>query len=138
VPVPTVGMDKPPEEKPITADDCKPLPQGVEGLKTTTMDQLLQHQKCLAMDRGQQLLQLYEKWVYVSTCNQAREGYLVQYVNDVELARAQRGVQGAERALLKRNPSLAERKDDIWQAASRGIPELQKCEGQGCAFWQAA
>jgi hypothetical protein len=49
VPVPTVGMDKIPEEKPITAEDCKPLPQGIEGLKTTTMGQLQRHQKCLDM-----------------------------------------------------------------------------------------
>jgi hypothetical protein len=92
------------------------------------------------MDGGQQLLQLYEKWAYVSTCNQAREGYLVQYVNDVELARARRGVQGAERELLKRNPSLAERKDDIWQAAVRGrvrvIPEL--CQKTASELWNAS
>jgi tetratricopeptide (TPR) repeat protein len=140
VPVPTVGMDKPPEEKPITAEDCKPLPGGIEGLKTTTMGQLSRHTECIKMDGGAQLFELYEKWVYVSVCNQAREGYLLQYVNDVELDRARRGVQGAERELLKRHSSLAERKDQIWQEASRRksvsvYPEL--CKARAAELWNA-
>jgi hypothetical protein len=49
VPVPTIGMDQVPEEKPITAEDCKPLPQGIEGLKTVTFGQLQRHKKCLDM-----------------------------------------------------------------------------------------
>jgi hypothetical protein len=130
-PVPTIGMDRPPEEKPITADDCKPLPGGIEGLKTTTVDQVKRRAKCLEMDGGAQLAELYAKWSYAWVCNQAREGYLVKYVNDVELDRARRGLLGAERELLKRNPTLAERKDQIWQDATtrrnvRVIPQL--CE----------
>jgi hypothetical protein len=38
---------------------------------------------------GSQLLQLYKKWAYVSICNKAREGYLVQYVNDKKKAAPQ-------------------------------------------------
>lgn len=119
VPVPTIGMDNPPEKKAITLEDCKPLPGGIEGLKTTTVDQVLRHEECLKMDGGAQLSELYQKWVYVSVCNQTRQGYLVQYVNDVELDRARRGVQGAERALLASNPTLAARKEQIWAVASK-------------------
>jgi hypothetical protein len=53
VPVPTIGMDKPPEKKPITKEDCKPLPGGIEGLKTTTMDQLSRHQECIKIYGGE-------------------------------------------------------------------------------------
>ena len=119
VPVPTIGMDNPPEKKAITLEDCKPLPGGIEELKTTTVDQVLRHEECLKMDGGAQLSELYQKWVYVSVCNQTRQGYLVQYVNDVELDRARRGVQGAERALLASNPTLAARKEQIWAVASK-------------------
>lgn len=100
----------------------------------------MRYQKCLAMDCGEQLLQLYKKWVYVSVCNKSREGYLVQYVNDVELERARRGVKGAERELLMRNPPLAERKDHIWQAALqeqvRVIQEL--CSKTASELWNAS
>jgi hypothetical protein len=140
VPVPTISMDKQPEEKSITAEDCKALPGGIEGLKTTTMDQLSRHVECLQMDGGAQLSELYKKWVYVSVCNQARQGYLMQYVNDIELDRARRGVQGAERELLKRNPTLGERKDQIWQDASRRkltvYPEL--CKARAAELWNAS
>jgi hypothetical protein len=139
-PVPTIGMDQQPEERPITAEDCKPLPQGIEDLKTTTMERLQKHQRCIAMDGGSQLLQLYKKWAYVSICNKAREGYLVQYVNDVELDRARRGVQGAERELIKRNPSLAERKDEIWQAALRDEVRVfpERCQNTASELWNAS
>jgi hypothetical protein len=128
-PMPVIGSDKP-AEKPITPDDCKPLPQGIEGMKTTTMGQLQRHQQCIAMDGGDELSQLYQKWVYVSVCNQSREGYLVQWVNDADLERAHRGLKGAESRLIEKNPSLDERKDQIWQTALNRrvtvIPELCK------------
>jgi hypothetical protein len=43
-----VGMDNPPEKKPITREDCR-LPGGIEGLKTTTMDRLKRYEECLEM-----------------------------------------------------------------------------------------
>jgi hypothetical protein len=105
--MPVIGSDKL-AEKPITPDDCKPLPQGIEGMKKTTMDQLQRYQQCTTMDGGDELSQLYQKWVYVSVCNQIREGYFAQWVNDADLERAHHGVQG-RRAPADRKESVASR-----------------------------
>jgi hypothetical protein len=43
------------QEKPITAEDCKSLPGGIEGLKTATLQR---YQKCLAMYGGEQSMEL--------------------------------------------------------------------------------
>jgi hypothetical protein len=105
--------------KPPTEEDCKVLPPGVDGTWGRSYEQLsMEYSKCEAGDGEIILRHLYLKWVYVSVCNQSREGYLVQYVNDVELERARRGVKGAERDILKRYPTLAEKKDQIWNQAS--------------------
>jgi hypothetical protein len=58
----------------------------------------------------------YNWWRYVSLCNQAREGYAVQYVNNMQLERARAAVKAIEANVTARDPSID--KDKIWDEAT--------------------
>jgi hypothetical protein len=61
------------------------------------------------------LLNSYRFYIYSAICNQVREGYLVQYVNDVELVRARNAVKAIQAQALKDDPSIDI--DYVWKAA---------------------
>jgi hypothetical protein len=57
----------------------------------------------------------YRWFAYVTICHQVREGYLLQYVNDVELARAHDAVKAIEARAVADDSSIDT--DRVWQAA---------------------
>lgn len=61
------------------------------------------------------LLNGYMAFGYVRFCHESREGYLVQYVNDVELKKAERAVKAIVEQTTKEDPSLDT--DRVWQEA---------------------
>jgi hypothetical protein len=63
------------------------------------------------------LLTGYRLYNYVSICNQVREGYLVKYVNDIELERARQVVKGIADKATQDDPSI--NTDDVWAKAQK-------------------
>jgi hypothetical protein len=63
------------------------------------------------------LLNAYRFYFYSAVCNQSREGWLVQWVNDVELARAHDAVKAIEAQAIKDDPSIDT--DYVWNAARK-------------------
>jgi hypothetical protein len=61
------------------------------------------------------LLLGYRLYHYVSVCNQAREGFLVTSVNDVELERGRKAVKAIEARALNDDPSIDT--DNVWQTS---------------------
>jgi hypothetical protein len=58
------------------------------------------------------VLNAYAQYAEVAFCNEARAGYLVQYVNDYEFGRAKTAIKAIVAAALKEDPSL--NTDDLW------------------------
>jgi hypothetical protein len=59
----------------------------------------------------------YQMYINVTLCNQVREGYLVQYVNDVELERANKAIKAIVEQQKKRDPNLDA--DYAWNEAKQ-------------------
>ena len=61
------------------------------------------------------VIRAYAQYAEVAFCNEARAGYLVQYVNDYEFERAKVAIKAIVAAALKEDPSL--NTDDLWNKA---------------------
>jgi hypothetical protein len=64
---------------------------------------------------ARRMFDVYRSWMYVSLCNQAREGYLVVFVNDIELGRARAAVKATEKRLKAEDPAL--NLTQLWDSA---------------------
>jgi hypothetical protein len=62
------------------------------------------------------MFDVYRSWIYVSLCNQVRAGYMLVYVNDVELERARAAVKAVEKKFQVDDPKLDIAQ--LWKAAS--------------------
>jgi hypothetical protein len=71
---------------------------------------------------------LYANYKYVKLCYATRLGYLVVWINDVEMDRTKTAVSAIERELLSQDPSLNTR--DLWNAV--GEPRPQHVEEHVC------
>lgn len=61
------------------------------------------------------LLNGYMAFGYVRFCHESRDGYLVQYVNDIEMQKAERAVKAIVAQTTKEDASL--NTDKVWQEA---------------------
>ncbi|MBR0879129.1 flagellar biosynthesis GTPase FlhF [Bradyrhizobium barranii subsp. barranii] len=62
-------------------------------------------------DRQQRLpvnrmVNAYAAYIFVRVCHESRDGYLVQYVNDAEMERAEKAVRAAVDKLMTEDPSI--------------------------------
>jgi hypothetical protein len=73
------------------------------------------------------LLNGYRFLIYVSVCYQVRQGWLVVWVNDVELKRAHDAAKAIEAQALKDDPSIDS--DYVWQAARKDPVNSHVLEG---------
>jgi hypothetical protein len=68
----------------------------------------------------------YQYFGHVRFCNESRDGYLVQYVNDAEMEKAQRTIKDLVAQTTKEDPSIDT--DDLWRKALnalKGAPSEQ-------------
>jgi hypothetical protein len=63
------------------------------------------------------LIKAYQVYSNVAFCNELRQGYLVVWVNDVELERAKAATKAIEKSLLAEEPGL--NTITLWQTALR-------------------
>jgi hypothetical protein len=71
----------------------------------------------------------YGQYRIVTRCHEARDGYLVVYINDVEMERAKSAVTSIEAAMLKADPSIDTAA--TWnKVVANGIPTLQTYQCQ--------
>jgi hypothetical protein len=63
------------------------------------------------------LLNAYRFFIYVTICNQSREGYFVTPVNDADLMRAHNAAKAIQEKALKDDPSIDS--DHVWQLARK-------------------
>jgi hypothetical protein len=64
----------------------------------------------------------YAAFAYVRFCHESREGYLVQYVNDVEMDKANKAIKEIVAQATKEDPAI--NTDEVWRkalAALQGI-----------------
>jgi len=55
----------------------------------------------------------YQEYLYIRSCYQVREGYLVVWINDVEMERARQAVTRLEKEILKEDSTL--NTDEVWR-----------------------
>jgi hypothetical protein len=78
---------------------------------------------------GNALSVAYGQYRIVTHCHEAREGYAVVYINDVEMERAKAAVTSIEAAMLKADPSIDTAA--TWnKVVASGIPTLQSYQCQ--------
>jgi hypothetical protein len=68
----------------------------------------------------------YQYFGHVRFCHESRDGYLVQYVNDAEMEKAQRTIKDLVAQTTKEDPSIDT--DDLWRKALnalKGAPSEQ-------------
>jgi hypothetical protein len=65
------------------------------------------------------LFNSYRLYAYVKFCNDVRQGYLVQYINDLELDRADKAIKAVVAQITKEDTSI--NTDDIWEKALRSL-----------------
>jgi hypothetical protein len=69
--------------------------------------------------KAAQLFDVYRSWIYISACNEIRSGYLVVFVNDIELQRARAAVKAIEKKLQSEDQNLD--MTEIWNEAGKPI-----------------
>jgi hypothetical protein len=62
-----------------------------------------------------QLLMAYKLYSHVQFCNEVRQGYMVVWINEVELERARQATKAIEKVALAENPDLDT--DALWRKA---------------------
>jgi hypothetical protein len=67
----------------------------------------------------QRVQQGYAAYIGVRWCHETREGYLLQYVNDVEMRRAEEAIRAIVQKAKKEFPGM--NTDVLWKAADRDI-----------------
>jgi hypothetical protein len=65
----------------------------------------------------------YRLYGYVKFCNEVREGYMVQYVSDIELERARKAIKAIAARATKDDASI--NTDDVWQKARGTLDRLR-------------
>jgi hypothetical protein len=71
----------------------------------------------------------YAAFAYVRVCHQSREGYLVQYVNDVEMAKARNAIEAIVAQAKKDDPAI--NTDEAWSNAMAAIRGMN-LDQMGC------
>jgi hypothetical protein len=61
----------------------------------------------------------YRNYVVTQTCYKARNGYLVTWVNDVEMERARKAMHDLEALYLKQDPSI--NKEQVWKSVLTSV-----------------
>jgi hypothetical protein len=67
------------------------------------------------------LFRAYTRYAYVKFCNQVREGYVLQYINDIEMQRATSMIKAIKDKAIKDEPNLDT--DYTW---NQGLQEAQR------------
>ncbi|WP_316186622.1 hypothetical protein [Bradyrhizobium sp. SZCCHNRI2014] len=62
----------------------------------------------------------YEQYMYVTSCHRAREGYLVVWINDVEMDRARQAVTRLEKEILREDSTI--NVDEVWNEIAKIKP----------------
>ena len=57
----------------------------------------------------------YRLYAQIKACHKSRQGYVMVYVNNVEMKKAKELVKKVETAIFKKDPSLEKKKDLIWK-----------------------
>jgi hypothetical protein len=68
------------------------------------------------------LLNAYRMFAYARLCNEVRQGYLVTYVNDIELERARNAIRAIAAQIKKEDSSI--NTDDTWHQALKQLPPV--------------
>lgn len=68
---------------------------------------------------AQRLTADYAAFAYVRFCHESREGYLVQYVNDIEMAKARNAIEQIVAQAKKDDPAI--NTDEAWSNAMAAI-----------------
>lgn len=63
----------------------------------------------------------YRLYIYIQWCHRTREGYLVQYVNDIELARAEMAIKAIKAQAIADEPNLGPADDEVWKKALQSL-----------------
>ena len=61
----------------------------------------------------------YQYYAHIKFCNEVREGYLVKYVNDVELERAEIAIKAIVAQTTKEDAAIDT--DDVWKKALKAV-----------------
>ncbi|HEY1475745.1 MAG TPA: hypothetical protein VGF53_16840 [Pseudolabrys sp.] len=61
----------------------------------------------------------YQFYVHVKFCNEVREGYLVQYVNDAEMIRAEKAIKSIVEQATKDDTAI--NTDEVWKKALAAV-----------------
>ena len=61
----------------------------------------------------------YQRYGFVKFCNHVREGYLVKYVNDVEMERAEIAIKAIVEQTTKEDTAIDT--DDVWKKALKAL-----------------
>ena len=78
----------------------------------------------------------YRVYAFVKYCNKIREGYLIVYVNDVELDRAREKIKAIEAPFVAANPGLGTK--EVFDGATKslsdqvGLSRFMSVDGQTC------
>jgi len=65
----------------------------------------------------------YQLYVNVKFCKVVREGYLVQYVNDAEMARAEKAIRSIANQATKDDTTI--NTDDVWKQAVKTVQDKE-------------
>jgi hypothetical protein len=72
----------------------------------------------------------YQYYAHIKFCNEVREGYLVKYVNDVELERAEIAIKAIVAQTTKEDAAIDT--DDVWKKALKAVvgqyAEIEVCK----------
>jgi hypothetical protein len=69
------------------------------------------------------LLRGYQLYAHVKFCKVAREGYLVQYVTDAEMARAEKAIRSIATQATKDDTTI--NTDDVWKQAAKTLHDKE-------------
>ena len=90
----------------------------------------LQERQRLKATPPVRLFNAYRLYGYIQACHQDRQGYAAVWINDVELARAEKAIKAIKAQAIIDEPKLGPANDDVWQKSlnslqgQRLIPEL--------------
>lgn len=70
------------------------------------------------------LYNAYRLYGYIQACHQEREGYAAVWINDVELARAEKAIKAIKAQAIADMPELGPTNDQVWEKS------LQSLQGQ--------
>jgi hypothetical protein len=95
----------------IIADGVEISRQQSEDLKQAQQQAKIDAEPVNVVFRG------YQMYINVTLCSQVREGYLVKFINDVEMERSTKAIKAIVEAQKKRDPSLDT--EYVWNKAKQ-------------------